>query len=1607
MSTSSHFASSFSTTAGGGKDSGINTANNSGNPSAPGGGGSGGGGSGDWSRRPNGTSNSSHRRPSLSTTLTHPPTSQHSQPPLTPSASNVYHPPHHFNRSGAGSAVSTSYGKEDLLSIFKAQEQNGTLREVKDLLLGDLGSGSGGGWGRGGDEAGGAEVCWDKEAGSKPVSLEDMSEEEKELFASNVNSPHKAPPNQNNQGATNHHNTNHTPPQNRNKITAPPGAGATGVNRPTNRRRETSDAALTNSPFSSAPPQLPRRRTELRDEDQTREGGGRDRTLFGRWGSTSGTSGQAGDDDHGKERVEDGSGSGGRSSGLFRRGSTAWGPSGSTGGGGFASSALNSPMGTFGNGVFGGAMGGFSLQSASSEKLKTSSNAGNTGQKGSTAQPKVEEEDEQAEDTQRPRSPNPDGLREEHERERPMSSDTDPFGLGGDGDDREHDHDQRQEQQQPQHSPLPTPSLEQRMKDNSFNTTSNTQNRQGNSVSTPTKVRSDLGFSGIGTTRDGSNVGGLHQQLQNLQLNQQGHFPLHGRSREGSIGGIIGGLHEYEPLSPTETNPYQSPAPEKADDDDMPENGGGGGIIGGFRRGDVGAPGSDRSGRSSTAGLGSGIGSGLASFSSLGGGTLWGGTSGPSGLGSNTAPSSFFGSGGMLGDLNGPNTIGSGGSFSGGGIGGMGSIGGGGYGSASRASRLGQLFQQEPQVEEEQQPQQLQQVGFESNDAFGDLRFGNAFGSGRNGFGSATDSPMRERPGVMDIFNLHTTRSVGNLAAASGENTLYPRERDDPLPGIHSLHQNQPAQPAPLSAGIQPPAVQQPPQIRPPPGTVAPQQHVMVMPDKIQWTYRDPSGTVQGPFSGLEMHDWYKTGFFTQDLAVKRVEDPEFEQLGNLVRRIGNTREPFLVPLQAPANSALVQPTTSQPNTWPGVAVSSSWLNENQQPQTGGTVQPPFAGSFPSFGTTLTADQQNALERRKQEEQYLLARQREYLVQQQVFAKAHALHHQHSQQSLHSQPSFGSLQGSLQSPGGFATPVTTTTVGIGGQNSFEPGVLLRQAGAAAGSADAFGVSGGHGMPGMAGQQLQQNSQFTQQQQHVQADRLQMEQRILEMQRQQAQKAYQTQHQQVEKRQELQQAQQQAVAAVAQAQQHQSYGVHHEREDERFPQQAQERSGAVPAQHGEEPSPTLESSAWGIVPETVKPQAQPQVTEQPKVSIPKSTPSTKTSPRPTQAPTTSSNEWQNSEPAPLVQPFPPPVSSQSTVLNVGSSSMARSPSNENPHPSTSASVAPWANKDNELKQPSLTLKEIQEIEAEQQRNKEAHEAEQRRQLMAQQVANQPPPPAPGLPSTATWATSPSATPATGSASAWAKPLVKANSLPSAGAKKTLSQIQREEEARKAKTAALAASTAQAAAQIPSAPLASGKRYADLASKTSQPMVGGAWTTVGPGGKSKLGAGGPTGPLPSTPTAPAQPLRTVSSTIGIQTAKKVVPAVVPVKPAATSAEGEFHKWAMASLTGLKDGVKANELLAEMLNFPLDASLIADTIYDCSTTMDGRRFAAEFIRRKEAARIGVVIEAGSSNGGGASGWNEVAKGKANTQQTARDASPETNTAFKVVSGKKKGRR
>ena len=75
-----------------------------------------------------------------------------------------------------------------------------------------------------------------------------------------------------------------------------------------------------------------------------------------------------------------------------------------------------------------------------------------------------------------------------------------------------------------------------------------------------------------------------------------------------------------------------------------------------------------------------------------------------------------------------------------------------------------------------------------------------------------------------------------------------------------------------------------------------------------------------------------------------------------------------------------------------------------------------------------------------------------------------------------------------------------------------------------------------------------------------------------------------------------------------------------------------------------------------------------------------------------------------------------------------------------------------------------------------------------------------------------------------------------------------------------------------------------------------------------------------------------------------------------------------------------------------------------------MDGRRWAEEYIKRRNAAGSGVVIEAGTASGGaGSGGWNEVAKTRPAGQVPAAAAPsvPETSSAFRVVAGKKKGRR
>ena len=148
--------------------------------------------------------------------------------------------------------------------------------------------------------------------------------------------------------------------------------------------------------------------------------------------------------------------------------------------------------------------------------------------------------------------------------------------------------------------------------------------------------------------------------------------------------------------------------------------------------------------------------------------------------------------------------------------------------------------------------------------------------------------------------------------------------------------------------------------------------------------------------------------------------------------------------------------------------------------------------------------------------------------------------------------------------------------------------------------------------------------------------------------------------------------------------------------------------------------------------------------------------------------------------------------------------------------------------------------------------------------------------------------------------WTKPIAsKTAPQPTPNSKKTLQQIQKEEEARKQRAVAQAAAAVSTLGTAAPAPPV-GKRYADLAGKSipaspnNMPLGNSAWTTVGASGKVKA-PGGTTTPTPTAvrstsstvvPSAVKKPIITRSTTLGGPSGK-------------VNAEEEFRKWAINEL------------------------------------------------------------------------------------------------------------
>lgn len=638
------------------------------------------------------------------------------------------------------------------------------------------------------------------------------------------------------------------------------------------------------------------------------------------------------------------------------------------------------------------------------------------------------------------------------------------------------------------------------------------------------------------------------------------------------------------------------------------------------------------------------------------------------------------------------------------------------------------------------------------------------------------------------------------------------------------------------------------------------QQRMMVMPDRMRWLYLDPQAQVQGPFSGLEMHDWYKASFFTPDLSVKKLEDADFEPLGQLIRRIGNSREPFLVPQ--------IGIPHGQPSTQTGPAFSPPAVGHGPGLAQSGTVQPPFANAFPSFGTTLTAEQQNNLERRKQEEQYLMARQREFLAQQQVNMKQMqmgglplALHHHSSLHNLQNQSSFGNISSPISVPP--QPPLANTP-------SFFEG-LSRQVSGSALPGDLYREDDitRNNLRDRHGQQVNPHiGHADTQSQAPKLEDIDFTARLQEF-------------EQLREQSEIQDSTMKILTS-----QKSRDSIDTPPNFQKLPRDLSFEESVI-LKNGDDSDLAAHNSL-------ALSQCMPKVS-----SVKQTLPS----------PPQRESPWAkiNSN---LTLPFPP---SQMKSTNSGSKSKIdrsilseplnfEKKSESKPQEFISSpSVAPWVKDPIDVPK-AVSLKAVTEAEAKKAAKAEEIAAANRRANFEQVLksnTSQATVTPPGLPTTATWGSGTSPVHGTSVKSAWTKSIKKAQAPSSK--QKTLADIQREEELRKQK---LAAAVTQ--------PIVTGhgnKRYADLAGMTSPNVAstgGPAWLTVGAGGKVKV----PTGPVVSTQAPATRPASTQVITLPTRLNSK------PNTSRNTSISGannvnlardELVKWAKATLEkGLNPGI-----------------------------------------------------------------------------------------------------
>ncbi|ORY92261.1 hypothetical protein BCR43DRAFT_498068 [Syncephalastrum racemosum] len=829
------------------------------------------------------------------------------------------------------------------------------------------------------------------------------------------------------------------------------------------------------------------------------------------------------------------------------------------------------------------------------------------------------------------------------------------------------------------------------------------------------------------------------------------------------------------------------------------------------------------------------------------------------------------------------------------------------------------------------------------------------------------------------------------------------------------------------------------------------QQQLQQVPQQpLRWVYRDPQGNIQGPFEAQEMQEWYKAGFFSPSLLVKREDDAQFEPLLALIRRLGNEEEPFLTPaVSTPLGGTPMHESPS--NLHIGLPPTRGIDPFNRGPSSSSSM---FGASDPANGAGLFRNQSQPLSTPGSSaglgdfnKYYPLGGNGAVggvssFLQQQMGNPASP------QSPSRLQDSFGgfgpSILGQRDTPSPWEKPRAPAWLNNGGQNDLfgaDPAgispLLQRQQqaqqhaaqqqqqginplfmgnmGPAMGGMGALGA-GAMGSPGLfdyqraMNEQLEQHQQYIQLLQQKQQEHLQLQQQLQQHLQQQAQQVQQVQQQpqQHVQQHQAQQPQQQQIPVESMAQPSHTYGV---------PSPAAQSPYATPAKvaspKAQPASAKAQTNGWDSAPGTP---ASSKKTSERDTSNKASEWDTSSSVPGWESPSKVSSGWESPkqakqnaaepaqettdaladtiaethisepEPEPVVeQPAPrapspkKPAAKPVSLREIQAEEMRKQEQAKQEQRQQAAAAAAAAAATNGQSAQVKTgwstgsawggpvskgpsLREIQEMEA-----KEAEARKQAAEAQAAAMLNSSG--SNDAPSSLSWGVvvpnkgSHTPTSTSSTAPAWGT---------TAAPKKTLREIQQEEEVamkRRAKQQQQqqqqqqAATSASSMASSLSNHVKSG--YAGIAtSAAATDSPGPGWTTVTNARTTPKTPSTTAAPPASTPSSTMPRSSSGWDTVG---APRAAPQPAPVSQPRTpvKVEGEpkapsedFRRWCRHSLRGLNDGVHAEDIMMMLQSFPLNnssAEIIQDIIYSNSTSMDGRRFAQEYMKRRKADLAG----------------------------------------------------